>query len=280
MTHHENTHAVLLIDRDARDVVTLTLNRPKVHNAFNPDLITGLIDVFEDCHAHPPRALILTGSGHAFSAGADLVWMQQMIKASEADNKADAKRLAHLFRLLDEMPCPTIARVNGHAFGGGVGLIACCDLAVANEKVELGLTEVRLGLTPATIAPFVLAKMGIKHARRLMLTGERFDAQMAVRFGLITDTTPPDQLDGHIDDLLELILAGSPSAQAHTKALIRLVSHSKDSEQTDEQTAALIAHLRVSEQGQEGLRAFLEKRRPSWHPDSATRTSEKSKTPQ
>lgn len=280
MTHHKNTHAVLLIHRDARDVVTLTLNRPKVHNAFNPDLITGLIDALEDCHAHPPRALILTGSGHAFSAGADLVWMQQMIKASEADNKTDAKRLAHLFRLLDEMPCPTIARVNGHAFGGGVGLIACCDLAVANEKVELGLTEVRLGLTPATIAPFVLAKMGIKHARRLMLTGERFDAQMAVRFGLITDTTPPDQLDGHIDDLLELILAGSPSAQAHTKALIRLVSQSKDAEQTDEQTAALIAHLRVSEQGQEGLRAFLEKRRPSWHPDSATRASEKPKTPQ
>lgn len=280
MTNHENTDAVLLIRRDARDVVTLTLNRPKVHNAFNPELIARLTEVLEGLHAIPPRALILTGCGHAFSAGADLLWMQQMIKASEADNRDDGKRLAHLFRLLDEMPCPTIARVNGHAFGGGVGLIACCDLAVANEKVELGLTEVRLGLTPATIAPFVLAKIGIKHARRLMLTGERFDAQMAVRFGLITDTTPPDQLDGHIDDLLALILAGSPSAQAHTKALIRLVWQSKDSEQTDEQTAALIAQLRVSEQGQEGLRAFLEKRHPSWHPDPQASPSEKFKTPE
>ncbi len=271
--------AVLGIHRDERDVLTLVLNRPNVHNAFNPELIARLIEVFDDCHAHPPRAVVLTGSGHAFSAGADLVWMQQMIAASAAENKADAKRLAHLFRLLDEMPCPTIARVNGHAFGGGVGLIACCDLAIANEKAELGLTEVRLGLTPATIAPFVLAKMGLKHARRLMLTGERFDAPMAVRFGLITDTTPPDQLDGHIEDLLTLILAGSPSAQAHTKALIRLVSQSKDAEHTDEQTADLIAQLRISEQGQEGLRAFLEKRRPSWHPDSAASPSDPSKTP-
>jgi len=267
--HSTNTHAddILLIQRDDCDVVTLTLNRPEVHNALNPELINRLLDVFEKLHTEPPRAVILTGLGHAFSAGADLGWMQEMVEATEADNRADAKRLARLFRLLDEMPCPTIARVNGHAFGGGVGLIACCDLAIASEKAQLGLTEVRLGLTPATIAPFVVAKIGPKHARRLMLTGERFDGAMAMRFGLITDTTPVDQLDGHIDNLVQLLLAGSPSAQAHTKSIIRLVSQSLDSEQVDEQTASLIAELRISAEGQEGLRAFLEKRHPHWHPN-------------
>jgi len=272
MTHHNstNTHAddILLIQQDNCDVVTLTLNRPEVHNAFNPALIDRLILVFEQLHANPPRAMVLTGQGHAFSAGADLAWMQEMVEATEADNRADAKRLARLFRLLDEMPCPTIARVHGHAFGGGVGLIACCDLAIASEKAQLGLTEVRLGLTPATIAPFVIAKIGIKHSRRLMLTGERFDGAMGVRFGLITETTPVDQLDGHIDDLLQLLLAGSPSAQAHTKSLIRLVSQSLDADATDEKTARLIAELRISAEGQEGLRAFLEKRHPHWHPDA------------
>ncbi len=271
MTHTNATNAptdeVLLIQRDESGVVTLTLNRPEVHNAFNPALIDRLIDVFETLHANPPRVVILTGLGHAFSAGADLGWMQEMVEATEADNRADAKRLARLFRLLDEMPCPTIARVNGHAFGGGVGLIACCDLAIASEKAQLGLTEVRLGLSPATIAPFVVAKIGTKHARRLMLTGERFDGAMGMRFGLITDTTPIDQLDGHIDDLVQLLLAGSPSAQAHTKSIIRLVSQRLDNEQVDEQTARLIAELRISAEGQEGLRAFLEKRHPHWHPD-------------
>ena len=278
MTQTHSTHTpakdVLLIQRDARDVVTLTLNRPEVHNAFNPELIDRLIDVLGQLHAKPPRVLILTGEGHAFSAGADLVWMQHMVDASEADNQADAKRLAHLFRLLDEMPCPTIARVNGHAFGGGVGLIACCDLAIASEKTQLGLTEVRLGLTPATIAPFVVAKIGIKHARRLMLTGERFDGAMGVGFGLITDTTPIDQLDGHIDDLVQLLLAGSPSAQAHSKSLIRLVSKNLSTEELDEHTSALIAELRISAQGQEGLQAFLEKRHPHWHPALNSNTKE------
>lgn len=278
MTHPDKTHAsgkdILLIQRDARDVVTLTLNRPEVHNAFNPELIDRLIDVLSQLHANPPRVVILTGEGHAFSAGADLVWMQAMVEANEADNRADAKRMAHLFRLLDEMPCPTIARINGHAFGGGVGLIACCDLAIASEKAQLGLTEVQLGLTPATIAPFVVAKIGIQHARRLMLTGERFDGAMGVRFGLITDTTPTDQLDGHIEDLLQCLLAGSPSAQAHTKSLIRLVSQNLDTPELDDQTAGLIAELRISADGQEGLRAFLEKRHPNWHP-KAKRTGQK-----
>lgn len=264
-TEQQTTSApVLLIDTDDRSVTTLTLNRPELHNAFNAVLIEAMIEALETLHQHPPRALILTGQGQAFSAGADLHWMQQMVHASETDNERDARRLAHMFRCLDQMPCPTIARVNGHAFGGGVGLIASCDLAVAVENAQLGLTEVRLGLSPATIAPFVLAKIGVKHARRLMLTGERFDAKMAVVFGLITDTTPPHQLDGHIEDLLGLILAGGPNAQRHTKALLSTLARGKDPALVDEATAKLIAELRVSEEGQEGLQAFLEKRAPHW----------------
>ena len=190
-----------------------------------------------------------------------------MVMASAADNEADANRLASMLRLLDELPCPTVARVNGHAFGGGVGLIACCDIAIALESIQLGLTEVRLGLAPATIAPFVIPKIGIKHARRLMLTGERFDANQAVRFGLLTTTTPPHQLDGHIQDVMSLLLAGGPKAQSEIKSLIRSVSHSESSDYLDQSCAELIASLRVSEEGQEGLKAFLEKRPPSWDPN-------------
>lgn len=254
----------LLVESDAHGVVTLTLNRPHVHNAFNAQLVQALTETLEALHKAPPRAVVLTGQGHAFSAGADLQWMQTMVEASETENEADAARLAKMLRRLDQLPCPTLARVNGHAFGGGVGLIACCDLAIGLETVQLGLTEVRLGLTPATIAPFVIPKIGIKHARRLMLTGERFDAATAVRFGLLTSTAPPHQLDGCVQDMLGLIRAGGPQAQAHTKALIRAVSDSTSHEALDQHTAKLIAELRVSEEGQEGLKAFLEKRHPQW----------------
>lgn len=254
----------LLSETDPLGVLTLKLNRPHVHNAFNADLVIQLTDILQKLHQAPPRALIITGQGHAFSAGADLQWMQSMVKASENDNQADAVRLATMLRLLDELPCPTVARVNGHAFGGGVGLIACCDLAIGLESVEFGLTEVRLGLAPATIAPFVIPKIGIKHARRLMLTGERFDATQAVRFGLLTATTPPHQLDGHVHDMVALLLAGGPEAQKHIKALIRDVTQNRSHIDLDTYCAKMIASLRVSTEGQEGLQAFLEKRRPSW----------------
>lgn len=256
----------LLISHDNRGVTTLTLNRVAVHNAFNAELVTALIDAFEAMHASPPRVLVLTGQGTSFSAGADLNWMQAMVHASQADNEADAKRLAGMFRRLDTLPCPTVARINGPAVGGGVGLIACCDIAVAAEGAMLGLSEVRLGLSPATIAPFVVAKIGHAHARRLMLTAERFDAQQARAIGLITDTTPADQLDGHVDDLTRLLLAGGPKAQAHTKAILRAVLTISDPQALDQTTAECIGALRVSEEGQEGLRAFLAKRPPRWAP--------------
>lgn len=253
---------------DSRGVATLALNRPSVHNAFNAELVAALSEAFEWVAEEGVRVLVLSGEGHSFSAGADLNWMRDMASASEAENREDARRLAAMLRRLDQLPCPTIARVNGHAFGGGVGLIACCDLAVALEHALFGLTEVRLGLVPATISPFVVPRIGINHARRYMLTGERMDARTAQHIGLITDIVPPGQLDGHIDDLVDLLLAGGPKAQARVKALIRLVASSQsEPEELDRRTSETIAALRVSREGQEGLSAFLEKRQPAWVTD-------------
>lgn len=250
---------------DARGVATVTLNRPKVHNAFNAELVAEISTTLDRIVAEGARALIMTGEGHSFSAGADLNWMRDMAGASETENRDDAIRLAAMLRKLNQLPCPTIARVNGHAFGGGVGLIACCDMAVALESAKFGLTEVRLGLAPATIAPFVIPRIGINNARHFMLTGERIDAETAVRIGLINTTVPNGQLDGHVDDLVKLLLAGGPHAQAHCKELIHAISSGQmDEAETDKRTSELIAALRVSREGQEGLNAFLEKRKPSW----------------
>lgn len=256
---------LLKLDIDDRGVATVTLNRPDVHNAFNAELVADLSKTFDKVTSDGARAMILTGEGHSFSAGADLNWMRAMAEASENENRNDARRLAAMLRKLDQLPCPTVARVNGHAFGGGVGLIACCDLAVALETAKFGLTEVRLGLAPATIAPFVIPRIGVNNARHYMLTGERIDAERAVRIGLVSDTVPNGQLDGHVADLVDLLLAGGPHAQAHCKELIhRISSGQHDEAETDRRTSELIAALRVSREGQEGLNAFLEKRKPSW----------------
>ena len=252
-------------DIDDRGVATLTLNRPTVHNAFNAELVAALSATFDRIVEEHARVLILTGAGHSFSAGADLNWMRDMANAQESENREDARLLAAMLRRLDQLPCPTIARVNGHAFGGGVGLIACCDLAIALETAQLGLTEVRLGLIPATISPFVVPRIGVNHARRYMLTGERIDAATARQIGLVTDVVAIGQLDSHIQGLMESLLAGGPKAQARVKALIRLVCASPDSaEDLDKRTSETIAALRVSREGQEGLNAFLQKRKPSW----------------
>jgi len=256
---------LLELQIDMRDVATVTLNRPEVHNAFNAELIAELARAFDQVTAEGARVLVLSGEGKSFSAGADLNWMRSMVEGSESDNRDDAKRLAAMLRKLDQLPCPTIARVNGHAFGGGVGLIACCDLAVAVETAKFGLTEVRLGLAPATIAPFVIPRIGINNARHYMLTGERIDTARAVHIGLISEHVPEGQLDGHVADLVDLLLAGGPHAQAHCKALIHTIASGRhDQTETDRRTSELIAALRVSREGQEGLNAFLEKRKPAW----------------
>jgi len=259
---------MLKLTKIDNDIVFLTLDRAEVHNAFNAELIAGLTETFEGLTAAPPRALVLTGAGKSFSAGADLGWMRAMAEASEAENRDDAKRLAAMFRALDQLPCPTIAKVNGAAFGGGVGLISCCDIAIAADHARFGLTEVRLGLIPATIAPFVIARIGAGNARRYMLTGERFDVNRACAIGLLHETCPADALDERVDGLVSELLACGPNAVTECKRLIREVNRfSGGQEALDASTAEWIARLRVSEEGQTGLRAFLEKRRPEWNTD-------------
>ncbi len=255
------------LERETNDtgIITLTLNRPDVHNAFNAELISKLTQAFDDLTASPPRVLVLTGAGKSFSAGADLGWMRDMAGASEADNRADSERLATMFRKLDELPCPTVARINGPAFGGGAGLISCCDIAISADSAKFGLTEVRLGLIPATIAPFVIARIGASNARRYMLTGERFDAARARGIGLVSEVCNLDELDARVESIAGALLASGPEAVAECKQLIRRVENCDGpAGELDAITAEWIARLRVGDEGQEGLRAFLEKRTPSW----------------
>jgi methylglutaconyl-CoA hydratase len=256
---------MLSVDHDRRGVTTVTLDRPDVHNAFNARLIAELGETFDRIAGDPPRLVVLTGSGKTFSAGADLDWMRGMADADEAENRADAERLAALFRKLDALPCPTVARVNGPAFGGGVGLVACCDIAIAAESAMFGLTEVRLGLIPATIAPFVIARIGIGNARRYMLTGERFDAAHARHIGLVHECCEREELDDGFRRIVDALLAGGPNAVSECKRLIRTVAaHEGAPAELDTLTAEWIARLRVSDEAQQGLRAFLDKRGPGW----------------
>ncbi len=246
-------------------VATVTLARAQVHNAFDDDLIAALTRAFEDLQARRDvRAVVLTGEGSSFSAGADLNWMRRMAAAGEDENRADALLLATLMRRLRELPKPTIARVNGHAFGGGVGLVACCDIAIAVEDAKFGLTEVRLGLVPAAISPHVIDAIGGRQASRWFLTGERFDAATALRIGLIHEVVSAERLDDAVRAQVRQLVSAGPIAVTEAKALIRRLSGTADAAVVDAGNAALIARLRVSAEGQEGLTAFLDKRPPGW----------------
>ena len=250
-----------------RQVARIALNRPDVHNAFDDALIAELTAGLAALDADPGvRAVVLTGNGASFSAGADLNWMRRMAQAGEADNRADAERLAELMRTLNFLSKPTIARVNGAAYGGGVGLVACCDIAIAADSAKFGLTEVKLGLVPAVISPYVISAIGARHARRLFVTGEIFDAAEAARIGLVHRLVAPDELDRTVDDVLALLGKGGPQAQSEAKQLaLRIGGMTRQSaERTDVENAALIARLRVSPEGQDGLGAFLDKRKPKW----------------
>jgi methylglutaconyl-CoA hydratase len=249
-------------------VARITLNRPDVHNAFDDTLIGELTAALARADADPAlRAVVLSGAGASFSAGANLNWMRGMAAAGEAENRADSERLALLMRTLNFLSKPTIARVNGAAYGGGVGLIACCDIAIAADTAKFGLTEVRLGLVPAVISPYVVAAIGGRHARRLFVTGEIFDAQEAARIGLVHTTAPAAELDAAVERALDALGKGGPVAQREAKLLaLRMGGTTKQSaERVDVENAALIARLRVSTEGQEGLSAFLDKRPPQWN---------------
>jgi len=243
--------------------VTLTLNRPDVRNAFNEELIADLTAWAEQAAAaNDIRAVVLRGAGKTFCAGADVNWMAKTVTYTRDENLADAKRMRRMFEALDELPFPLIGRVHGAALGGGAGLAAICDIVVAAETATFGFTEVKLGILPAVISPFALRKVGISAARELFLTGARFSAARAREIGLVHAVVPEMELDDAVDGFLREIESAAPDAVAEAKRMIREVAGRVGDEA--EITAAAIAERRVSPEGQEGLRAFLEKRTPAW----------------
>lgn len=247
----------------------LTLNKAERHNAFDETLIAeitaGLRQLDTDRRV---RVVVVSAAGKSFCAGADLNWMKRAAAASAEENLADARRLGELLATLNELSKPTIARVQGPAYGGGVGLIAACDIAVASYDALFSLSEVKLGLIPAVISPYVLAAIGERHARRYMLTAERFSAAEAYRIGLVHEIVPgADQLDDAIGEIVDTLLKNGPNAQAECKALIRVVAGQPIDESTIEETVRRITRVRASPEGREGLAAFLEKRAPGWQID-------------
>ncbi len=248
-------------------VATLTLDRPQVHNAFNAELIAELSAALARVGADlEVRAVVIAAEGPSFSAGADINWMRAMAGYSEADNHADALKLAELMRTLAYLPKPTVARVQGSAFGGGVGLVACCDIAIGVPEARFGLTESRLGLVPAVISPYVVAAMGARQARRWFQSGAQFDAHKALAIGLLHEVVPAVDLDAAIEQEVDGLLKAGPTAALVAKRLVEGIFGRDEAGQRklDEQTASLISRLRVSLEGQEGLTAFLEKRPPNW----------------
>jgi len=250
---------------DSRGVATITLARPELHNAFDDKLIAALTAHLEQLAADPAvRVVALGAEGRSFSAGADLNWMRRVAGYSEEENVQDAMTLATLMHTLDSFPKPTVARVQGAAFGGGVGLVACCDVVIASERASFCLSEVKLGLTPATISPYVVAKIGVSAARRYFLTAERFDADTACRLGLVHEVTTEDLLDDVVEGLVGDLLNNGPQAMREAKKLIADVAWQEADTALLTDTARRIAKLRGSAEGREGLSAFLDKRRPHW----------------
>ncbi len=246
-------------------VARLRMNRPMIHNAFDAMLIAALTGALNALAADDSvRVVVLEGAGASFSAGADLHWMRGMAAAGEEENRVDSLALARLMRTLDELPKPTIARVQGAAFGGGVGLVACCDIAIGAREAKFGLTESKLGLLPAVISPYVIDAIGTRQARRWFATAEIFGARQARKMGLLHEVVEEADLDAAVDQQVSLLLKAGPLAAAQAKALIRRVASHTDGARHDADNAALIARLRVSPEGQEGLSAFLDKRKPGW----------------
>ncbi len=244
-------------------VTTVTLHRPDVRNAFNEELIDELTAWAKSVVPGEVRVAILQGAGKAFCAGADVHWMQKMVSYSRDENLADAERAAAMFNALDRLPVPLIGRVHGAALGGGSGLAAVCDVVVAADDALFGFTEVVLGILPAMISPYVVRKIGINAARELCLSGARFDATRAKAIGLASDVVPAAGLDAAVEHHVQLFLKAAPGAVARAKTLLRQV-HGRLPEDVVGLTTAAIADQRVSAEGQEGLRAFLEKRPAAW----------------
>jgi methylglutaconyl-CoA hydratase len=249
----------------AKGIATIRMNRPAVHNAFDDVLISALTSELRRLDRLPnARIIVLAANGKSFSAGADLNWMRRMAKYSREENLRDALALADLMRTLDGMDKPTIAKVQGAAFGGGVGLVACCDIAIASTEAAFCLSEVRLGLIPSVISPYVIAAIGERAARRYFLTAERFDAMEARRMGLVHEVVEVAALDETVAKIAGHLLKGGPQALAAAKKLIADVSRRPMDDGLSAETARRIAAIRVEPEGQEGLNAFFDKRSPDW----------------
>ena len=255
----------LTLQTDARGVATLTLNRPEKHNAFDDRMITDLLQALDNIGKDKSvRVLVLRAAGKSFCAGADLDWMRRMADYDFAQNLADARRLAQLMYRLNRLHKPVIARVHGASYGGGVGLIACCDIAIASDNAIFSLSEVRLGLIPSVISPYLIAAIGSRAARRYFLSGERFDAARALQLSLVHEVVEPESLDARLEQCIDALLNSGPSAQAAAKELIEQVQGRAIDESLIEETARRIAEVRASDEAREGLTAFLEKRKPDW----------------
>jgi len=245
--------SALRTERDG-PLLRVTMTRPERRNAFDAALVSELSEVFAD--VGDARVVVLAGEGASFSAGADVEWMRSSIELTQEENVADALRLRAMLEAIDGCPAPVVARVQGHALGGGVGLVACCDIVIADPAAQFAFSEVKLGIVPAVISPFALAKIGPSAARRLFVTGERFGADVALRIGLVHEVT--GELDVAVDRVVAEVLSAGPAAARGAKELARAPISA-------DETARRIAAHRTSDEGQEGLRAFLEKRPPAWH---------------
>lgn len=248
-----------------RGVAKVVINRPDKHNAFDDSMIRALRQAFNQLAADASvRVIVLSSNGKHFSAGGDLAWMQRMADFDRDDNLRDAEDLAGMLHDLRQVPQPTIAQVQGAAFGGAVGLVSCCDIAIAASTARFALSEVRIGLIPATIGPYVIAAIGERAARRFFVTGEAFDAHCALRHGLVSEVVAPEDLDATVTQLCGTLLDNGPQAVRAAKDLITEICGLPANDELIRETCRRIASLRVSDEGQEGLKAFLEKRPPAW----------------
>jgi len=245
-------------------IARVTLNRPEVHNAFNDTMIKELSTVFDDIAKNPDiRVVVVAGEGKSFCAGADLNWMRRVKDYSYEDNLKESLELAQMLYKIYASPKPTVARVNGAAIGGGTGLVAVCDIAIGATKAKFSFSEVKLGLIPACISPYVLKKCGEGRCREFFLTGERLTAEKACNAGLLNAVVPLEELDAAVDALVKQLISSGPEAMTKCKELLRKVAE-MPFDKAKEYTAEVIAQLRISDEGQEGMAAFLEKRRPRW----------------
>jgi methylglutaconyl-CoA hydratase len=248
-------------------VLYIVMNRPEVQNAFNSKQIVLLTEALENAASNPEvKVIVLCGEGKKFCAGGDINYMKQMGQNSFQENKEDALQLAHLMHTLNELPKPTIARVNGAAYGGGVGLLCCCDMAFGTEDTKICLSEVKIGMVPATIAPYVMNAIGLRNAHRLMLTAEVMQGQEAVNCNFLNDIFPTSEFSKKVDALALKITSNAPNALEITKSILLNLAHQPVDEGVIDYTADVIASVRESEEGKEGLTSFIEKRKPNWTP--------------